>query len=117
MPDAEARAPLLPVFGWPVIALLQGLRAPEVRRDEERTLAMKPPPLFRSARFNEDMCAGAGIFVCVLIDLFTLSGKKSFTREEVVLVLDSIGKRELPPGLIDKVKEIADFRDREGGDP
>ena len=46
--------------------------------------------------------------MCFLADLFTMSGKASFTKSEVLTILDLIGKRELPEGLIDLVKDVAD---------
>lgn len=65
-------------------------------------------PLHITAEFNHDQSCGAAVMLCFLTTLFTISGKKSFTLGEIVNVLDLIGKRELPEGLIDTVKDVAD---------
>lgn len=67
-----------------------------------------PKPLWQTAKLNPDMCAGAAVFVSFISDLFTMSGKASFTPAQIVNSLDMIAQRELPEGLFDLVKDLAE---------
>jgi hypothetical protein len=68
-------------------------------------------PLYREAQMTPAQCDGAAIILCFLQDLFTISRKASFTPAEVVLIIDGIGKGELPEGLMDKVKDLGEMND------
>lgn len=65
-------------------------------------------PLYITAGMNRDQCIGGALMMSFLSDIFTISGKESFTTAEVVTILDLIGKRELPEGMMDLVKDAAD---------
>lgn len=64
--------------------------------------------LFEAAGMNHDMCVGGALMMSFVIDLFTMSGKQAFTPAEIVNILDIIAHRELPDGMIDHVKTVAD---------
>lgn len=65
----------------------------------------------KTAGFNEDHSVGAAVMMAFVMDLFTLSEKKSFTPAEIVNVLDKIAKRELPEVMLDMIKDVADNHD------
>lgn len=64
--------------------------------------------LYITAKMNQDQCTGAALILCFLSDIFTISGKDQFSKTDVLAILDLIGKRELPEGLVDLVKGLAD---------
>lgn len=37
-----------------------------------------------------------------------ISGKSTFSKEEILIIITSIGQKELPEGLFDMVKDFAD---------
>jgi len=69
---------------------------------------MSRKPLHVVAGFNQDQCIGAALVISFFEDLFTISPKERYSRDEIILILDSIGQRELPEGLLDFVKEKAE---------
>jgi hypothetical protein len=67
------------------------------------------PPFWQQAAMNRDNCIGAAVITSFIADLFTLSRKDSFSKTEVLIILDAVGRRELPEDMFEAVKDMADF--------
>ena len=72
-------------------------------------------PLYKVAQLNNDHCVGAAVMLSFLMDLFSMSPKQQFEKAEILLLLQGVGEIDLPPGLLDLVKDVADKNDPEIG--